>query len=72
MVGNLADPLAPHHAQLFESVASAFEQCFQIWQASTMVTNVLGTGPVPTFAPPFVPAGPVIGGMGNMLPGGFV
>lgn len=72
MVGNLADPLAPHHAQLFESVATAFEQCFQIWQASTMVTNVLGTGPVPTFAPPFVPAGPVIGGMGNMLPGGFV
>jgi hypothetical protein len=37
-----------------------------------MVTNVLGTGPVPTFAPPYVPVGPVVGGVGNMTPGGFI
>jgi hypothetical protein len=37
-----------------------------------MVTNVLGTGPVPTFAPPYVPVGPVVGGVANMTPGGFV
>ena len=36
-----------------------------------MVTNVLGTGPVPTFAPPYVPVGPVVGGVGTMMPGGF-
>jgi hypothetical protein len=37
-----------------------------------MVTNVLGTGPVPTFAPPYVPVGPVVGGIANMPPGGLI
>ena len=71
MIGNLADPQALHAQELFESVAGAFEKCFQMWQVSTMVTNVIGTGPVPTFAPPVVPVGPVVGGIGNMIPGGF-
>jgi hypothetical protein len=71
MIGNLADPMALHHKELFDSVADAFEKCFQLWQTTTMVTNVLGTGAVPTFAPPVVPAGPVVGGVGNMTPGGF-
>ena len=57
---------------LYEALAEAFEQAFQMWKVSTMVTNVLGTGPVPTFAPPYVPVGPVIGGTGTMTPGGFV
>jgi hypothetical protein len=72
MIGALADPEAFHHKELFESVADAFEKCFQIWQTATQVTNVLGTGPIPTFAPPFVPVGPVVGGIGTMTPGGFV
>lgn len=72
MVGLLGDPTALHHKQLFDSVADAFEKCFLVWQTSTQVTNVLGTGPIPTFAPPFVPVGPVVGGVGNMPPGGFV
>jgi hypothetical protein len=72
MVGMLADPTAPFHVNLFEAIADAFDKCFKIWQPSTMVTNVLGTGPVPTFAPPFVPVGPVVGGVGTMTPGGFV
>jgi hypothetical protein len=72
MVAALADPEAFHHQELFDCIADAFEKCFQTWQASTQVTNVLGTGPVPTFAPPYVPVGPVVGGVGNMTPGGFV
>lgn len=72
MIANLADPQALHAKELFDSIADAFEKCFQIWQTSTQVTNVLGTGPVPTFAPPFVPVGPVVAGVGNMPPGGFV
>ena len=72
MVGQLADPQAPFHQELFESICDAFEKSYNIWKASTMVTNVLGTGPVPTFAPPYVPVGPVVGGVGNMTPGGFV
>lgn len=72
MIGNLGDPLALHHQALFDSISHAFEKCFQIWQVSTQVTNVLGMGPIPTFAPPVVPVGPVVGGTGNMTPGGFV
>ena len=71
VIGALGDPMAPHHQQLFESIADAVEKCFQLWQTTTMVTNVLGMGPIPTFAPPVVPAGPVLGGMANMTPGGF-
>lgn len=72
MIGNFGDPMALHHVQLFDCIADAFEKCFQVWQVSTQVTNVLGTGPIPTFAPPVVPVGPVVGGVGNMMPGGFV
>lgn len=57
---------------LYEALADAFEQAFQVWKVSTMVTNVLGTGPVPSFAPPYVPVGPVVGGTAVMTPGGFV
>ncbi|MSQ81804.1 MAG: hypothetical protein EXR77_02675 [Myxococcales bacterium] len=71
MVGQLGDPKAQHHAELFESVSVAVNKCFTIWTASTMVTNVLGFGPIPTFVPPFVPVGPVVGGMGNQTPGGM-
>jgi hypothetical protein len=72
MVGQLADPQAPFHQELFESIADAFEKTYNLWKVSTMVTNVLGTGPIPTFAPPYVPVGPVVGGVGTMTPGGFV
>ncbi|MDX2089971.1 MAG: hypothetical protein SFX73_19095 [Kofleriaceae bacterium] len=71
MISNLGDPNAPHHAELFESVADGFDKVLTMWMGTTMVTNVLGTGPVPTFAPPVVPGGPVVGGTGNMPPGGF-
>lgn len=72
MVGQLGNPNAPYHQQLFDCIAGAFEQCFNLWLPTTQVTNVLGTGPVPTFAPPFVPVGPVMGGMATMTPGGLV
>ena len=59
------------HKRLYAALADAFEKVFELWRVSTMVTNVLGTGPVPTFAPPYVPVGPVVGGVGTMIPGGF-
>jgi hypothetical protein len=71
MIGALGDPKAQWHKEIFDAVCSAFEKCHTIWEASTMVTNVLGTGPIPTFAPPYVPVGPVVGGTANMTPGGF-
>ncbi|MBP6841902.1 MAG: hypothetical protein KA190_31675 [Kofleriaceae bacterium] len=71
MIGKLGDPMAPFHAQLFEAISFAIEQMYNLWKVSTMVTNVLGTGAVATFAPPVVPAGPVVG-IANMPPGGLV
>ena len=69
MVGNLGDPQALHATYLFDSIAGAFNPVFLIFKSTTLVKNVLGTGPVPTFAPPFVPVGPVMGGTGNGAPG---
>ena len=69
MVGNLADPQALHAADLFDSLSQAFAPVFQMFKAANQVKNVLGMGPIPTFAPPFVPAGPVIMGTGTGPPG---
>lgn len=62
---------APFAGELFESVFDGFEKVYNQWKVSTMMTKLMGTGPVPTFAPPVVPAGPVVGGFANMIPGGF-
>jgi hypothetical protein len=59
-------------AELFDAVATAVAACFETWVMGTIVTNVMGSGPVPTFAPPYVPVGPVVGGTGTMIPGGLV
>ncbi len=71
MEANLADPQALHAPALFDSIAKAFNNVFQIFKMSTLVTNVLGTGPIPTFAPPFVPVGPVVAGTSIPVPGVF-
>jgi len=69
MIAQLGDPQAPHAVELFDALTQGFTPVFNIMKVSTMVTNVLGTGPVPTFAPPFVPVGPVVGGIGQGPPG---
>jgi hypothetical protein len=51
------------------AIAIAFSQSLLIWISSQMVSLVFGTGPVPTFAPPFVPVGPVVGGTVLATPG---
>lgn len=69
MDANLADPTALHASDLFDAISKAFETVFPMFKATTLVNNVLGTGPVPTFAPPVVPVGPVLGGIGIGPPG---
>lgn len=69
MQAALADPAAPHATELFDALANAFATVFQMFKLSTLVQNVLGTGPIPTFAPPIIPAGPVLGGVGTGAPG---
>ena len=48
------------------SIATAVSAAFMAWLPMQQVMNVMGTGSIPTFAPPFVPVGPVV--MGNNLP----
>lgn len=72
MAGLFGDPTALHATALFGAIANAFNTVFQIFKVSTMVQNVLGTGPVPTYAPPFVPVGPVILGTGTGPPGSCI
>lgn len=54
---------------LFDAIASVLAPAFAVWLSSQSVMNVLGTGPIPTFAPPFVPVGPVVGGNNIGAPG---
>lgn len=42
---------------------------FITWLPKAKVQGVLGTGPVPSFAPPYVPVGPVVGGHNAATPG---
>ena len=72
MDANLGDPKALHASELFDSIAHAFNTIFQTFKMTTTVQNVLGTGAVPSFAPPVAPAGPVIGGTVLPKPGIFM
>jgi len=70
MVANLSGvPINQLNQMFFEKFAEGFCLIFDIWKASTLISNVMGSGPIPTFAPPFVPAGPVMAGYLMPLPG---
>jgi hypothetical protein len=55
-----------------QQFAKWFADRFSAWQSVAVVANVIGKGPVPTFAPPYVPVGPVVGrdnlGMSSLPP----
>ena len=72
MTGFLADPEANHAVDLLEAISQAFNTIFQTFKASTLVQNVMGTGPVPSFAPPVAPVGPVVAGTVIPTPSVFV
>lgn len=51
------------------AIAFGIEKAAFAWLSSQMVKNVMGKGPVPSFAPPYVPVGPVVGGDNIAAPG---
>lgn len=55
-----------------EKFAQRFGARFAAWAPAVIVRNVIGSGPVPSFRPPLVPAGPVVGGKIVEAPGAFV
>ena len=52
---------------LGKGIAAAFDA----WLSAQTITNVMGSGDVPTFAPPYVPVGPVVMGDNIATPGHF-
>ena len=50
-----------------EHALTAFDAALTVWKSLQMVTNVQAKGPVPSFAPPYVPVGPVV--MGDNIAG---
>ncbi len=60
------------HETLFESIATAAALAFLMWLPSQQVMLVLGKGPIPTFAPPYVPVGPVVAGDNIATPGHLI
>jgi hypothetical protein len=66
--GSLKDP-DKHYEALFDGIATVLSMAFLCWLPQQQVMLVLGKGPIPTFAPPFVPVGPVIMGDNLPLPG---
>ncbi len=58
-----------HHEALFESIASVLALAFAQWLVAQQVIGCLGMGPIPTFAPPVVPVGPVVNGSNIPTPG---
>jgi len=51
-----------YHEEFSEALASMLAVAFTGWLGSQQVSLVMGRGPVPTFAPPYVPVGPVMNG----------
>jgi hypothetical protein len=63
------DDKGKHHEGLFDAIATVLALAFMIWLAAQQVMLVMGKGQIPSFAPPFVPVGPVVGGDNIAAPG---
>ena len=55
-----------HHEAIYEAITTVLSVAFLAWLPMQMVNLVMGKGSIPTFAPPYVPVGPVV--MGDTLP----
>jgi hypothetical protein len=54
---------------VFGAIATGLSTALSTWITSQMIMRVMGRGPVPSHAPPFVPAGPVVSGDNIAIPG---
>lgn len=62
------DPTKQYEA-LHDAIATVVSAAFMIWLPMQQIIGVMGKGPVPSFAPPYVPVGPVVGGDNLPIPG---
>ncbi len=68
MMSSFGMPIAAHAKNIFDSISEAFSIIFLMYKALTLKLLVFGMGPIPTFLPPFVPVGPVMGGFSLPIP----
>lgn len=59
-----ADDRALHSRPLFYALGFGLAEVLEVFLNSTVICQVLASGPVPVWNPPAVPAGPVVGGSG--------
>jgi hypothetical protein len=57
------------HEAAFLGIATVASLAFTMWMPQQQVMLVLGKGQIPTFAPPYVPVGPVVAGDNIAAPG---
>lgn len=62
------DPDKQYEA-LFGAIGTAIATAFLMWLPMQQVMLVMGKGPIPTYAPPYVPVGPVVMGDNISAPG---
>ena len=72
MATRVSDSLRAPAMGTFFAIASSVIIQFQSRVLMSQVKLVLGSGPVPTFAPPYVPVGPVVGGTASSPPGALL
>jgi hypothetical protein len=54
---------------MHKAIATVLALAFLMWLPAKQVMLVMGKGPIPTFAPPYVPVGPVLNGDNIAAPG---
>lgn len=72
ILANAPNPKPTSLEKVATAVAEALGGAVPAWLRTTMVVSLKGSGPVPNFAPPYVPVGPVVRGRADMPPGGLL
>ena len=68
LTGKLA-PKMDHASQFAAAMSDMIAGAFTAWLPQQMVMGVMGSGPVPSFAPPYIAVGPVVMGSVAAAPG---
>ncbi len=61
----------PDARKAVERFTQWFDERFTLAVTTSWISNLYGQGPVPTFAPPYIPVGPVVQGRLTSTPGAF-
>ena len=62
----------PNAASAVQDFATWLSSSFYTWRMTLMMHNIMGEGPIPVWASPFVPVGPVVNGKAWANPGFLV